>query len=69
MVQGPEALPETIRDWYVQGGLREKKLSLGTKLRNEILPWSALGLPSEPSLTQGSKDADLGPVTTHIEGA
>ena len=44
-------------------------LGLGTKLRDEILPWAALRLPSDACSAWGNKDADLGLVVTHIEGA
>lgn len=43
-------------------------LGLGTKPRDEISPWAALGLPSDACSVWGSKDADLGAVATHIEG-
>lgn len=44
-------------------------LGLGTKPGEEILPWGALGLPRDACSMWGSKDADLGPVAAHIEGA
>lgn len=53
--------------WMVSG--KRVYLHLRAKLRDEFLPWAALGLPSDAYSMWSSKAADLGSVALHIEVA